>query len=80
MRSFKLTVISTDGVIFKGECTSLIIPCTDGLSGIQAGFENAFFELTEGEIQIKNPKEIKKIKASSGIAMCENGEVTITLN
>ncbi len=63
MEKFGLNISGPGGVIYEGECESLILPVHDGTYGIQAKHCNAIIAMVPGKVvytsgEIKNETEI----------------------
>lgn len=78
MSNFKLKIYSSDKIFYDGECSSLIIPTTDGSAGILANHADMIAAVVEGELHLKDPNG-KWITAavSGGFAEVIDGEVSI---
>lgn len=76
MTNFPLKLLATDKVFFDGECSSLVVPSTDGQYGILAKHCNAVVAVVPGIAEVK-PVDGDKIIAfvASGIVKIENGKV-----
>lgn len=78
MNEFKLHIIEADNDFYDGMCTSLVIPTTDGMLGIQAMHENLVAAVTIGVIKYTLPDGTRRHAAvSDGMIKVENGEVLI---
>lgn len=80
MKPFYLKVVASDKTFFDGECTSLVVPVSDGKMGILAGHSDAVILVTVGEMEITSLSD-EKIEAfvSSGLLEIIDGEVTIVV-
>lgn len=76
MANFPLKLLATDKVFFDGECSSLVVPSTDGQYGILAKHCNTVVAVVPGIAEV-NPADGDKIIAfvASGIVKIENGKV-----
>ena len=77
MNTFKLTVLAADKPFYNGECTSLVIPTSDGQIGILSNHSNMIAATVPGTIRIKIDNEEKIAAISEGIIKVENNDVLI---
>lgn len=77
MNTFKLTVLAADKPFYNGECTSLVIPTSDGQIGILSNHSNMIAAIVPGTIKIKIDNEEKIAAISEGIIKVENNDVLI---
>ncbi len=78
MRSFHVQILEADGVFYDGPCESLMIPCIDGMRGIQAGHANMITVISPGEMIYRLPGEQNQTAAINyGMLKVENGEALI---
>ncbi len=66
MNSFHLEILTPERVFYRGECTSLIVPITDGMLGIQAHREPIIASVTAGEAYYTKPDGEKILFSISG--------------
>ncbi len=78
MNEFNLHIIEADNDFFNGKCTSLVIPTTEGMYGIQAMHENLVAAIEIGVIKFTLPDGTRRHAAvSNGLVKVENNEVLI---
>ena len=78
MNEFNLHIIEADDDFYNGKCTSLVIPTTEGMYGIQAMHENLVAAITIGVIKFTLPDGTRRHAAvSNGLVKVENNEVLI---
>ena len=78
MNEFRLNILEADKEFYNGGCTSLVVPTTDGMLGIQAMHENLVAAITIGVIKYTLPDGTRCHAAvSNGIVKIENNEVLI---
>ena len=78
MKSFPIKILEADGVFYEGPCESLVIPCMDGMRGIQAGHVDMITVITEGEMSYRTPDGKEEVAAINfGMLKVEDGEVLI---
>ncbi len=75
MRNFSLRLLAADKVFYDGECSSLIVPSSDGQYGILAGHVSAVIAVVPGFAQITVNGEKIQAFVSSGVVKIENGKV-----
>ncbi len=76
---FELTIISENGLIYSGKCSSLIIPVEDGLYGIKANHANTAAAVSKGTITVKTGKDDEQLcfETGSGFLTFENNRAQI---
>ena len=78
MNEFRLHIVEADKEFYNGGCTSLVIPTTDGMLGIQAMHENLVAAVEIGVVKYTLPDGSRRHAAvSNGIVKVENNEVLI---
>ncbi|MBO4890555.1 MAG: ATP synthase F1 subunit epsilon [Lachnospiraceae bacterium] len=78
MNEFRLHIVEADTDFYDGGCTSLVIPTTDGMLGIQAMHENLVAAVSIGVVKYTLPDGSRRHAAvSNGIVKVENNEVLI---
>lgn len=78
MNEFRLNILEADKEFYNGGCTSLVVPTTDGMLGIQAMHENLVAAVTIGVVKYTLPDGSRRHAAvSNGIVKVENNEVLI---
>ncbi|MBO6159344.1 MAG: ATP synthase F1 subunit epsilon [Firmicutes bacterium] len=78
MNSFPVKILEADGVFYDGPCESMMIPCIDGMRGIQAGHVNMITVIQPGEMMYRIPGKENQIAAINyGMLKVEDGEVLI---
>lgn len=76
--SFKLDILASDRVFYRGLCRSLIIPTVDGMYGIQANHENSLIAVSIGVAKCTDDDgKVFEAVLSSGICKIEDNEVLI---
>lgn len=66
MNKFYLEILTPERIFYQGECTSLIVPITDGMLGIQANREPITASVTAGEAYYTKPDGEKILFSISG--------------
>ena len=78
MNEFRLHIVEADNDFYDGGCTSLVIPTTDGMLGIQAMHENLVAAVSIGVVKYTTPDgERCHAAVSNGIVKVEDNEVLI---
>ena len=78
MNSFHVQILEADGIFYEGPCESLIIPCIDGMRGIQAGHANMITVISPGQMTYRLPGGKDLVAAIYyGMLKVEDGEVLI---
>ena len=81
MNEFRLHIVEADNDFYDGGCTSLVIPTTDGMMGIQAMHENLVAAVSIGVVKYTLPDGTRCHAAvSNGIVKVENNEVLILVD
>ena len=55
-RSFRLRVMSINGVFYDGDAQCLVLPCIDGEKAVLAGHEDMILAVYRGEMRIVTPE------------------------
>lgn len=75
---FHLTILESDSPFYDGDCTSLVIPASDGLFGIMAHHTNLISALETGIVKYTLPDgSVQSASVSKGICKVEDGDVLI---
>lgn len=78
MNTFPVTIIEAERTFYEGPCEMLIIPCVDGLVGIEAKHLNMISAIVPGTMTYRLPGQENKVAAvSNGMLKCEDGEVMV---
>lgn len=78
MKRFSLEILTPERVFYRGECTSLIVPITDGMLGVMANREPITASLTNGEAYYTKPDGEKILfSLSGGMIDVENNTVKV---
>jgi len=81
MGTFQLNMLSAERPFYQGECTSLVVPISDGQYGIQAGHSNMIAAIIPGMVKITTDKdEIIIAAVSEGMVKCENNRVLLLVD
>lgn len=67
MRTFKLTIITPDKILFDGDAEQIIARTTEGDVGILAGHENYVANLPAGVLKLTTADGIKFVAIADGI-------------
>ncbi|MBN1405116.1 MAG: F0F1 ATP synthase subunit epsilon [Candidatus Omnitrophica bacterium] len=80
-KSFHVDIVSPDGVIYKGETVSLVVPSQIGYMGILADHAPLAASLAKGDIILTDDAGNKKkyLVQNSGIAQILQNNVKIAL-
>lgn len=80
-KTFNLTIISPEKIIFNEEAVSLVVPCETGYLGILADHQPLAAKIVEGKIIIRNnPTEQQVIDCGTkGFLEVLNNNVTLFL-
>ena len=71
MKTFKLEIVTPDGVMFEGQAESLLVKCASGDVEVLAGHADLFSPLAVGRARIK-------YDAKSRAASCAGGFLSVT--
>ena len=78
MTFFSLEILTPERVFYRGKCTSLTVPITDGMLGIMANREPVTASLTRGEATFIKPDNEKVLfSISSGMLDVQDNTVTL---
>ncbi len=78
MKTFRLDILAAEKPFFRGECTSLVIPVTDGQYGIQAMHSNMIAAIIPGILKYKTSDGKEIVAAvSEGMVKVEDNTVLI---
>ena len=77
MSSFPLTIVTPDGVQFKGEAEELIVRTMSGDMGVLAGHENIVCPLGMGQAVLKVDGEKRTAACIGGILTVLGGNVNL---
>ena len=66
VKTFQLEILTPERVFFRGECTSLTVPITDGMIGILAGREPVTASVVVGDAHYVTPEGTKVTFSVSG--------------
>ena len=77
MSSFPLTIVTPDGVQFKGEAEELIVRTLSGDMGVLAGHENIVCPLGMGQAVLKVDGENRTAACIGGILTVLGGNVNL---
>ena len=78
MQTFKLNIVTPEGMEFNGECVEVIIPGSEGMFGVLAKHMNFISSTKAGRVIVKfeNGSEAVYV-VSSGIAEVKAGECSV---
>ncbi|GHT42430.1 ATP synthase epsilon chain [Endomicrobiia bacterium] len=77
MNKFVIEILSPQGIIFKGELSSVSFPTTSGMITVLPGHANLVTKLRSGEIVITSSNAVKKIVVSGGFVEIANNNVNV---
>jgi F-type H+-transporting ATPase subunit epsilon len=77
MRSFKLKIVTPDGLAFDSEVESLLVRTDDGDVEFLAGHIDYMASLGTGRARIKKDGKDKLASVSGGFVTVKNGEVNL---
>ena len=75
MKTFSLKLLAAEKVFYSGECSSLIVPSSDGQYGILAGHSSVVIAVVPGFAEFTVNGEKISAFVSSGVVKIENGKV-----
>ena len=68
MNSFILNITASSGEFYQGSCESMVLPVTDGVSGVQAGHSPVLVAIHMGMLKFTVDGETREILVGDGIA------------
>jgi len=77
MKEFEIEILSPEGIVFKGELSSVSFPTAKGIITVLPGHTSLVTKLNSGEIVVKASGSIKKIAVSSGFIEITNTGVNV---
>lgn len=77
MNSFNLKIITSSGVHYDGECTSLVVPTTDGYYGIQANHSPIIIGITKGDIKYSINDKTDNVFTEGSVLKFSNNSAVI---
>lgn len=78
MDTFHVTILAADKRFYEGPCESLVVPTSDGQSGVLAHHKNVIAALAPGKLQYRVPGGTNQIAAvSRGFIKVEDNTVLI---
>ncbi|GHT60609.1 ATP synthase epsilon chain [Endomicrobiia bacterium] len=77
MNKFVIEILSPQGIIFKGELSSVSFPTTSGMITVLPGHVNLVTKLRRGEIVITSSNAVKKIVVSGGFVEIANNNINV---
>lgn len=81
MTPFRVRILAADHPFYEGECSSLMLPTSNGMYGIQARHSNTITAITAGTLRYRiREDEVLEAAVSGGLAKVENGEVLILVD
>ncbi|MFT5388062.1 MAG: F-type H+-transporting ATPase subunit epsilon, partial [Candidatus Omnitrophota bacterium] len=81
MKNFSLSIITPDGIVYKGDITSLVVPGSEGSFGIWANHTPLIASLKPGVVISKDEsKEIYITTSSGALEVSENNRVIILVD
>jgi len=81
MNSFSLHILAAERNFYEGECTSLVVPITDGSYGIMANHRNMVAAIVPGIMEYSLPKgERVVVCVSQGILIVANNDVKVLVD
>jgi F-type H+-transporting ATPase subunit epsilon len=79
MNKFNIEILSPEGIVFKGETSSVSFPTTRGIITVLSGHTNLVTKLNSGTITIEATNGTKKIAISSGFIEIVNNNVNVVV-
>ena len=81
MNSFSLHILAAERNFYEGECTSLVVPITDGSYGIMANHRNMVAAIVPGIMEYSLPEgERVVVCVSQGILIVANNDVKVLVD
>lgn len=78
MKTFKLRILTPTGPLYQGDCTSIVIPTSDGMYGVLADHCNVVGAVSTGQMEITyKTDEVRRAAVSSGVFKVEDGNVLL---
>ena len=78
MKSFHLEILTPERVFYKGECTSLTVPISDGMIGILAGREPVTASVRVGDANYVTP-DGRRVVFSVSDGMLDVSDTGVTM-
>ncbi|MBO6090166.1 MAG: ATP synthase F1 subunit epsilon [Lachnospiraceae bacterium] len=81
MNSFSLHILAAERNFYEGECTSLVVPITDGSYGIMANHKNMVAAIIPGIMEYSLPEgERVVVCVSQGILIVADNDVKVLVD
>lgn len=81
MNSFSLHILAAERNFYEGECTSLVVPITDGSYGIMAKHRNMVAAIVPGIMEYSLPEgERVVVCVSQGILIVADNDVKVLVD
>lgn len=81
MNIFSLHILAAERNFYEGECTSLVVPITDGSYGIMANHKNMVAAIVPGIMEYSVPEgERVTVCVSQGILIVANNDVKVLVD
>ena len=81
MNSFSLHILAAERNFYEGECTSLVVPITDGSYGIMANHKNMVAAIIPGIMDYSLPEgERVVVCVSQGILIVADNDVKVLVD
>ncbi len=81
MNSFSLHILAAERNFYEGECTSLVVPITDGSYGIMANHKNMVAAIVPGIMEyLPSEGERVVVCVSQGILIVANNDVKVLVD
>lgn len=81
MNRFSLHILAAERNFYEGECTSLVVPITDGSYGIMANHRNMVAAIVPGIMEYSLPEgERVVVCVSQGILIVANNDVKVLVD
>jgi F-type H+-transporting ATPase subunit epsilon len=77
MNKFEIEILSPQGILFKGNLSSVTFPTISGVITVLPGHTNLVTNLINGEIVINISGVTKKFSVTSGFIEIENNHVNV---
>ena len=77
MNSFRLKIVTPDGVCYDGQAQSVTVRTITGYMGVLAGHIDVTTALSSGEVRIVIDGATRTADCRNGLLSVQNGEVTL---
>ena len=73
----EVQIISPDKMLFNGEATLVVVPCTDGQIGILNNHAPLVSSLVKGVVKVKNEDKEEFYDITGGVVEVSSNKVTV---